>query len=428
MNAALFSAAAAMRDNAQKMDTIVHNLANVGTTAYKRHIAMSVPFTRFLDETLEGMDGAGGEVFIQQHIRFSPCNGSLKHTNRTLDVALQDVTPSQTGLSPAGPLGEELFNRSRGGFALFAVKVNPRIVTRPREFNVDEEGYLVKATGTDGRGMGARALNTKGDTVKLPEGTTAEDVYIDNDGIVYVDGEIASQIVDHQVVAELDPGLQYTRNGNFHLKVEDGASYLVTGDGFRVQGENGNIQFDENVSTNQIDIDRNGRVWLGDEQVDKLRVVRMRDIPFNGELAFQLDEENFVINARGRRIVDVEGQFIVAPEGTNDIEVEENGEIKADGKLLGLTLERPGKLDRGEDEPLITKTRFGYYVPTDEFVAITEAPLSAYETHKCNLEQSNVNVVSELGKMIITMRSYEADARLLQSMERSLQMVTNAQG
>jgi len=427
MSPALFSATAAMKDNAQKMDTIVHNLANVGTTAYKRHISMSVPFTRFLDETLEDLPGAGGEVFVQQHIRFSPCNGSLKSTNRTLDVALQDVTPSQTGLSPAGPLGEEIFNRSRGGFALFAVKVNPRVVTRPREFNVDEEGYLVKATGADGRGLGARALNTKGSEVQLPEGTRAEDVYIDNDGIVYVDGEIASQIVDHQVVAELDPGIQYTRNGNFHLKVEDDASYLVTGDGFRVQGENGNIQFDENVSTNQIDIDRNGRIWLGDEQVDKLRVVRMKDIPFNGELAFQLDEENFVINARGRRIVNTEGQFIVAPEGTKDLEVEENGEIKADGKLLGLTLERPGKLDRGEDEPFITKTRFGYYVPTDEFVAITEAPLSAYETHKCNLEQSNVNVVSELGKMIITMRSYEADARLLQSVERRLQMVTNAQ-
>lgn len=425
MNPALFSAAAGMHDNAQKMETIVHNLANVNTTAYKRHVATSLPFTRFLDEELEDIDGAGGEILTQQHIRFDPCNGMMKFTDRRLDVALQDVqTKENVRYQPDDP--EEKIARESMRF--FAVKVNPRTVTRPRAFNVDEENYLVEATGADARGLGERAKNIHGEEIKLPEGTLVQDLYIDPDGFLYLEGEIQEQIRDHEVIAVLDPGIQYTRNGNFHLQTEEGGgSYLVTVDGFRVQGHNGDIHFDGDVTTKKIDIDRQGRLYVGSDPVDQLKVVNMADVPFAGQLSFRLDEENYVVNARGRRITNLNGQFIVAPAGTQNLEATENGEVRADGQLIGLTLERPGQLDRGEDEPLVAQTRFGYYLPTDEFVGLEDSSLSSYETHQCYLEQSNVNVVAELGRMIITMRTYEANAKLLQSMERNLQMTTNSQ-
>jgi len=425
MNPALFSAAAGMKDNAQKMETIVHNLANAATTAYKRHIAVSLPFTRFLDEELDDIDGAGGEILTQQHIRFDPCNGMMKFTDRRLDVALQDIQGEEKVRYRPDDPDEEVIRES---IRFFAAKVNPRIVTRPRAFNVDDENYLVEATGVDARGLGERAKNIHGEEIKLPEGTIIQDLYIDPDGFLYLDGEIQDQIRDHEVVALLDPGIQYTRNGNFHLQpAEGGGSHLVTVDGFHVQGQNGDIYFDSDVDTKGIDIDHQGRLYVDGEQVDQLKVINMVDIPFTGELKFRLDEENYVVNARGRRIVDLNGQFIVAPASTQSLDATENGEVRADGQLIGLTLERPGQLDRGEDEPLMAQTRFGYYLPTDEFVGVEDSSLSSYETHQCYLEQSNVNVVSELGQMIITMRTYEANAKLLQAMERNLQMTTNSQ-
>jgi flagellar basal body rod protein FlgG len=412
-----------MADNAQKMETIVHNLANAATTAYKRHIAISLPFTRFLDEDMEDIPGTGGEVFVKQHIRHDPCNGALKFTDRRLDVALQDMQTPEA--APEDPNEEG----ARESIRFFAVKVNPRVVTRPRAYNIDEEFYLVEATGADARGVGERAVNIHGEQIKLPDGIRREDITIDPDGFLYIQGEIFTQVRDPEVVAVLDPGIQYTRNGNFHLQIDEGTggSYLVTADGFRVQGQNGDIQFDSDVTTKRIDIDHQGRLYVNNDLVDQLKVVHMVDVPVAGELVFRLDDENYVVNARGRRIVDIYGQYIVAPAGTSELEVSGSGEVKTDGQLIALTLERPGQLDRGDDEPLFTPARLGYLIPTDEFVKVEDSPLSSYETHQCYLEQSNVNVVAELGQMIITMRNYEANAKLLQSMERSLQMVTNAQ-
>lgn len=408
MNSALFTSAAGMMDNAQKMETIVHNLANVSTTAYKRHIALSVPFTRFLDEEVDDIKGTATQMFAGQHVRYCFSDGAMKFTERNLDVALQD-------------LNQPTKNES---CCFFNVKVNPRTVSRPRQYRFDREGYLVEATGADGKGIGKRAQDVQGKPIRLPEGATPGDFSIDEEGFIYIQGAIIGEVDDHIVETVIDPGIQYTRNGNFHLKVEDGSSYLVNVDGFRIQGQNGDIKFDGDVTARQIAIDLQGRIYAKGKQVDQLKISVLKDVPFNGQLRFTVDNEGFVVNARGRRITDVNGQFIAAPKGAS-LDVSPDGKIKANGEVIGLTLERPGKIERGEDEPPVTQTRFGYYVPTDEFVAVEDA--TDCQTHQCYLEQSNVNVVAELGQMIITMRTFEADAKMLQTMEENLRQVANSQ-
>lgn len=423
MNNALFTAAAGMRDNAQKMDTIVHNLSNGATTAFKRHIAMSVPFTQFLDETLEGMEGTGMEDFITQKIRFDCTNGSPKFTQRPLDVALQDISPAQQFAGDSAAIQKENFNRSRGGYAMFAVQVSPRLVSRPRAYNINEDRVLVEATGADGRGFGKPALNSAGDEIVIPEG--ARDANVDKNGFVIVDDQIFAQIPDNEVVAQLNPGIQYTRSGNFHLNTDN---ELVTIEGFPVLDQNnGIIKLGEDVTTQNIEISNLGGIRAnGKDTGYTIGVFRMKDIPAPVDLTFQLNENNFISNARGRPIVDINGRNIFVPEGA-DWEVNAGGEVFVDGKKVTVSLEQPGQLDRGEDEPMVAKTRFGYYVPADEFVKVDGAP-DDYSLQQCYLEQSNVNVISELGQMIITMRTFEADARLLQNMERNLQLVTSSRG
>jgi flagellar basal body rod protein FlgG len=254
-------------------------------------------------------------------------------------------------------------------------------------------------------------------------------MYVDNDGGVYVGDLLVAEIKDPTVKAVIDPAVQYTRRGDFHIKVEgDDQAYLVSVDGFHVQGQGGSISFPKQTTPDQIIIDTRGRVFLDQgpkkkmKQIDQLRISKMTDIDFKGKLKFSLDEHNFVVTPRGRPIHDIHGHFILAPEGTGSIDVTPDGRVMADGLEIARTWERPGKVQRGEDEPVVVQTRFGYYVPADEFVAVNDV---ACNVHQCNLEQSNVNVISELGQMIITMRSFEADARLLQAMEQNLRLVTN---
>ena len=235
--------------------------------------------------------------------------------------------------------------------------------------------------------------------------------------------QVFAQIPDNEVVAELDPGIQYTRNGNFHLNTEN---VLVTVEGFPVLDQNnGIIQLDDNVTTQNIEISDLGGIRANGESTGyTIGVFRMRDVPVPIDLTFQLDENNLISNARGRPIVDINGQNIYVPEGA-DWNINAGGEVFVDGEKVTVTIEQPGQLDRGEDEPMIAKTRFGYYVPADEFVKVDGAP-DDYSLQQCYLEQSNVNVISELGQMIITMRTFEADARLMQNMERNLQLVTSS--
>jgi flagellar basal-body rod protein FlgG len=71
-------------------------------------------------------------------------------------------------------------------------------------------------------------------------------------------------------VVEVNGETLYTRDGSFVLR-SDGA--LIKKDGGLVQGENGNIM----LPNGAITIDENGRIFVGDDFIDQLRITDFAD-------------------------------------------------------------------------------------------------------------------------------------------------------
>lgn len=73
-------------------------------------------------------------------------------------------------------------------------------------------------------------------------------------------------------VVETDNGTRYTRAGSFQLTSDN---ILVTQQGYRVQGEGGDISIDTSTGSGVIGIDTRGTVTYDDTDVDTLQVVRI---------------------------------------------------------------------------------------------------------------------------------------------------------
>lgn len=73
-------------------------------------------------------------------------------------------------------------------------------------------------------------------------------------------------------VVNTDSGPRYTRAGSFQLDTENN---LVTPQGYRVQGDGGDISIDTTTGNGIIDIDTRGTITYDDAEVDVLQVVKI---------------------------------------------------------------------------------------------------------------------------------------------------------
>jgi flagellar basal-body rod protein FlgG len=147
-----------LSDDEQRLSTISHNLANVGTIAFKRQRAVSVPFQEHLVAYAnEGFSLI--EATLPGHlIQTDPSPGTLRSTSQPLDVAIED-----------------------GGF--FEVKTPQGFAyTRRGDFHLDAEGQLVTHEGYPVMGRGGE--------IQL---TTTEPV-IDKSGVIFEKDQQVGQI------------------------------------------------------------------------------------------------------------------------------------------------------------------------------------------------------------------------------------------
>jgi len=115
MNQGLYSGVSAMAGAERRLDVIAHNLANLGTTAFKRQES----FTRSLDSAT--LHGRRRDIAVRALVDFT--QGGLRRTGNPTDLALMGAG----WFAAEGPRGE--------------------VYTRAGNFHVDGKGELLTGDG-----------------------------------------------------------------------------------------------------------------------------------------------------------------------------------------------------------------------------------------------------------------------------------------
>lgn len=138
---------------------------------------------------------------------------------------------------------------------------------------------------------------------------------------------------------------------------------------------------------------------------------------------FRLNDNNELVNADGLRVLDDQDNAIEIPDGTTNLEIDENGTILADNEevaTLGLA--------RFADNRLLEHVSGGLY-------ATDEPPLDVgnddVRVQQGMLESSNVEGVREMSRMIEVHRAYERVQNVLtedhRRMEESISTLAQVQ-
>jgi flagellar basal-body rod protein FlgF len=119
---------------------------------------------------------------------------------------------------------------------------------------------------------------------------------------------------------------------------------------------------------------------------------------------FQLDADGQIVNRLGQPVVSEGGQPIVIPPGTRDVSIAPDGTVSADTAVVGSI-----GVVRFNDQRAMKREGNNLY-STNE----TGTPDDRTRILQGMLEESNVNPVEEMTKMIEVHRAYASNQRVLQ--------------
>lgn len=278
----MYSASTGMINNQHKMDSISNNLSNVNTNGYKK-------------------DGILSESFPEQLLRRINDNGVSKIT------PFKGVELTQNG--------QEYLLQTKGAY--FKIDT-PAGVGYDDEFkfSVTEDGYL-KTYYKDNDGE----IKTDGENYLLGRNGRIQiegnNIEIDTEGNIFADGEMVDKIVvtpHGNVVGTIGGGIRTDRvftnftQGNIR-KTSNPLDVAINGDGFfKVQTENG-IRYTRDgsfkVNSNGILVTNEGYKVMGT----------------NGDINIGNDTSNFLNNLD---IVKIDNEEFLRKEGDNLYRIEEN--------------------------------------------------------------------------------------------------------
>lgn len=182
----IYHSAAGMLPRLTQQEVVANNLANVNTTGFKGNRRF---FRRILDSTMiqTGLNGEPGMLTELEESLFTDFSGgAFQETRNPLDLAIHG-----------------------DGFFVLQTGENEDQVsyTRNGNFSLNAEGELVN--GRDYRVMG------EGGAIRI----TGDNVVIQNDGSVVVDGEV----VDTLKIVDFDKPYKLLRNGYGYFTPAGGA-------------------------------------------------------------------------------------------------------------------------------------------------------------------------------------------------------------
>jgi flagellar basal-body rod protein FlgG len=149
------------------------------------------------------------------------------------------------------------------------------------------------------------------------------------------------------------------------------------------------------------------------------------DVRFTRNGSFAFDGEGFLTTPQGNYVLDLTGERINI--GNEDIRIAENGEIfsAADDELIAQinvgVIEDPSQLVK-EGNGLLR------YDGENEIATAVGNEEVAYQLQQGFVERSNVDAARTMTEMMTALRSFEANQRVLQAYDRSLERTVNDVG
>jgi flagellar basal-body rod protein FlgF len=150
---------------------------------------------------------------------------------------------------------------------------------------------------------------------------------------------------------------------------------------------------------------------------------------------FARNNEGLLVNMLGQPVLDVGGETIEVPSAFSQPLIDANGIIKGRDELLGIDtvlgqlqitdfpdLYDPDFKAQSPYQPAVTKSKNGQFVPQP---GTTQQPADAFQITQGFIEDSNVESVLEMVRMIDTYRSFEADQRAIQIQDTTLDRAVN---
>ncbi len=222
----------------------------------------------------------------------------------------------------------------------------------------------------------------------------------------YKQESVTSQAFDQMLAIQIrdrSTGYINTKIGNMSLGVKMGEVYSDHAQGSL--RETGNT-FDLAISGNgffQVRVtDKNGE----------------SSIKYTRDGNFYLTSDGYVVDHDGNHLQGANGDVMVNPAAT-DIAIDNQGRIEADGTTVDTI-----SLVDFEDYDYLEKFGDTMYSTVDGATVIN----ATGDVEQGYLEQSNVNIVSEMVDMITITRAYEANQKVISTVDTMLEKSANAVG
>ena len=134
--------------------------------------------------------------------------------------------------------------------------------------------------------------------------------------------------------------------------------------------------------------------------------------------SFTMTRDGNIVDMNGNSLVGESGNITV-PEDATDIVIDTDGSVYADGVFVDKVL-----ITDFEDYNYLKKYGENMYSLVE---GGTQMPATA-SIHQGYTEQPNVNVVSEMVDMIAITRAYEANQKVIQTVDNTLEQAVNSVG
>ncbi len=134
--------------------------------------------------------------------------------------------------------------------------------------------------------------------------------------------------------------------------------------------------------------------------------------------SFHMTNDGFIVDVDGNHLQSEAGDLQV-PVDAGEVVIDYDGSVYVDGELADRLL-----ITDFEDYNYLKKYADTYYEPVDG----AEETAAAGSVRQGFTEQSNVNVVNEMVNMIAITRAYEANQKVVQSVDGTLELAVNSVG